>query len=170
MIPPMLIIQGKHVMLDWFTQNLDSDIIVYTLEAGFTSNDLAIRYLEHFIKHTKSRPDTRWKILLMDNHGSHETGDIIRLAYDNKILLYPLLAHLTHCMQPLDVGCFQPYKHWHDKAIKESLLSLIRNMAFDPSFGICLKFGLKPLRRIQFAMPFETLVCGQLVPNAVLIN
>jgi len=66
----------------------------------------------------------------MDNHGSHETGDIIRLAFDNKILLYPLLAHLTHCMQPLDVGCFQPYKHWHDKAIKESLA------IFDTEYGI----------------------------------
>ena len=130
MIPPMLIIQGKHVMLDWFTQNLDPDIVVYTSEAGFTSNDLAIRYIQHFIKHTKSGPDSRWKILLMDNHGSHETGDIIRLAYDNKILLYPLLAHLTHCMQPLDVGCFQPYKHWHDKAIKESLAK------FDTEYGI----------------------------------
>jgi hypothetical protein len=57
----------------------------------------------------------------MDNHRSHETGEAIQLAYENKILLYPLIAHLTHCMQPLDVGCFQPYKHWHDKAIHESL-------------------------------------------------
>jgi DDE superfamily endonuclease len=130
MIPPMLIIQGKHVMLDWFTANTDPDIVCYTSEAGFTSNDLAIRYLEHFIKHTNSSQDSRWKILLMDNHGSHETGDIIRLAFDHKILLYPLLAHLTHCMQPLDVGCFQPYKHWHDKAIKESLA------VFDTEYGI----------------------------------
>jgi len=27
-------------------------------------------------------------------------------------------------MQPLDVGIFQPYKHWHDVAIKEALASL----------------------------------------------
>ena len=27
-------------------------------------------------------------------------------------------------MQPLDVGAFQPYKHWHDVAIKEALASL----------------------------------------------
>jgi len=24
-------------------------------------------------------------------------------------------------MQPLDVGVFQPYKHWHDKAIQDAL-------------------------------------------------
>ena len=25
-------------------------------------------------------------------------------------------------MQPLDVGVFQPYKHWHDMAIQDALL------------------------------------------------
>ena len=117
-------------MLDWWTQNIDPDLVCYTSESGFTSNLLCIQYLKHFIKHTKSTPDSEWKVLLMDNHGSHETGEAIQLAVDNKILLYPLIAHLTHCMQPLDVGCFQPYKHWHDKAIKESLAK------FDVEYGI----------------------------------
>jgi DDE superfamily endonuclease len=126
----MIIVQGKHIMLDWWTQNIDPDLVCYASENGFTSNLLCIEFLKHFIKHTKSGPDSDWKILLMDNHGSHETGDAIQLAVDNKILLYPLIAHLTHCMQPLDVGCFQPYKHWHDKAIKESLAK------FDIEYGI----------------------------------
>ena len=126
----MIIVQGKHIMLDWWTQNVDSDLVCYASENGFTSNLLCIEFLKHFIKHTKSGPDSEWKFLLMDNHGSHETGEAIQLAWDNKILLYPLIAHLTHCMQPLDVGCFQPYKHWHDKAIKESLAK------FDVEYGI----------------------------------
>jgi len=117
-------------MLDWWTQNTDPDLICYASENGFTSNLLCIEFLKHFIKHTKSGPDSDWKFLLMDNHGSHETGEAIQLAYDNHILLYPLIAHLTHCMQPLDVGCFQPYKHWHDKAIHESLAK------FDVEYGI----------------------------------
>jgi DDE superfamily endonuclease len=129
-IPPVVIVQGKYIMLDWWTQNVDPDITCYTSENGFTSNLLCIQYLKHFIKHTKSGPDSEWKVLLMDNHGSHETGEAIQLAWDNKILLYPFIAHLTHCMQPLDVGCFQPYKHWHDKAIKESLAT------FDVEYGI----------------------------------
>src|ERR1700761_1134398 len=129
-IPPMIIVQGKHIMLDWWTQNIDPDLVCYASENGFTSNLLCIEFLKHFIKHTKSGPDSEWKFLLMDNHGSHETGEAIQLAYENKILLYPLIAHLTHCMQPLDVGCFQPYKHWHDKAIHESLAQ------FDVEYGI----------------------------------
>jgi hypothetical protein len=39
-------------------------------------------------------------------------------------LAYPLLPHMTYIMQPLDVGVFQPYKHWHDEAIKESVARL----------------------------------------------
>jgi hypothetical protein len=53
-----------------------------------------------------------------------QTPEFIQLANENNILSYSLLAHLTHCMQPLDVGCFQPYKHWHDVVIKNALTGL----------------------------------------------
>ena len=60
----------------------------------------------------------------MNNHESHETAEFLKLANDNHILSYLLIPHLTHCMQPLDVGVFQPYKHWHDKAIQNALADL----------------------------------------------
>jgi hypothetical protein len=47
----------------------------------------------------------------MNNHESHETAEFLKLANDNHILSYPLLLHLMHYMQSLDVGVFQPYKH-----------------------------------------------------------
>ena len=59
--------------------------------------------------------------MLMDNHESHCTHEFVTLANDNHIRLYPLIPHLTHCMQPLDVGVFQTYKHWHDVAIRETI-------------------------------------------------
>jgi hypothetical protein len=43
----------------------------------------------------------------MDNHGSYTTPKFIQLANNNYILPYPLLPHLTHCIQPLDIGVFQ---------------------------------------------------------------
>ena len=39
------------------------------------------------------------------------TPEFNKLANENWIRPYPLIPHLTHCMQPLDVGVFQPYKH-----------------------------------------------------------
>jgi hypothetical protein len=62
--------------------------------------------------------------MLIDNHASHKTGEFIRLANENYILLYPLLAHLTHYMQPLNIGVFHPYKYWHDVIVKNALARL----------------------------------------------
>jgi hypothetical protein len=28
---------------------------------------------------------------------------------------------MTHVIQPLDVAIFNPYKHWHDKAVKKAI-------------------------------------------------
>src|SRR5438045_2526239 len=124
-------------MTDWFPPELDPDTHIMTSEKGFTNNEIAIEFLKHLIKHT----EVEWKFLLMDNHGSHETPEFIQLANENHILPYPLLAHLTHCMQPLDVGCFQPYKHWHDVAIKDALAGL------DVEYG--LRSFLRDLSRIR---------------------
>ena len=44
------------------------------------------------------------------------------LATKNKIVLFRLLPHFTHLTQPLDVGVFQPFKHYYtdtiDKAVR----------------------------------------------------
>jgi hypothetical protein len=37
---------------------------------------------------------------------------------------YPFPGHLTHVLQPLDVGVFQPYKHWHKKAVQHAMRNL----------------------------------------------
>src|SRR5438034_7461182 len=106
----MIIIQGKHVMASWFPPELDPDTYIITSEKGFTNDKIAVEFLKHYIKNSDAGPSSEWKLLLMDNHGSHETPEFIQLANENHILPYPLLSHLTHCMQPLDVGVFQPYK------------------------------------------------------------
>ena len=111
-------------MSDWFSSEIDPDMTVVTSQKGFTNDDIAIHFLKHFIKHTDAGPHSEWKLLLMDNHGSHETDEFLTLANDNHILSYPLISHLTHCMQPLDVGVFQPYKHWHEVAMRDALANL----------------------------------------------
>ena len=72
--------------------------------------------------------------MLMDNHGTHCTPEFIKLANKNHIRPLPLIPHLTHCMQPLDVSVFQPYKHWHDTvrlskmSLQNSILRIMRMM------------------------------------------
>jgi hypothetical protein len=43
---------------------------------------------------------------------------------ENHILPFYFPSHLTHILQPLDVGIFRPWKHFHDLAIQAALRSL----------------------------------------------
>jgi hypothetical protein len=54
----------------------------------------------------------------MDNHTSHIAPEFTIKAEQAKIHVYSFPGHLTHILQPLDVGVFQPYAHWHRKAIQ----------------------------------------------------
>ena len=53
----------------------------------------------------------------MDGYGSHLTYKFWDFARSHKIVLFHLPAHSTHLTQPLDVGLFQPFKHYHQEAI-----------------------------------------------------
>jgi DDE superfamily endonuclease len=61
------------------------------------------------------------KLLLYNGHGSHNTDEFKQLAQDNNIVLYMFPPHLTHLMQPLDVGCFQTYKHYHKLTVHQAI-------------------------------------------------
>ena len=74
------------------------DATIVTSKSDFTNNAIGIEFLKHFIKHTDAGPHFKWKLLLMDNHESHETAEFLKLANDNHILPYPLIPHLTHCI------------------------------------------------------------------------
>lgn len=47
-------------------------------------------------------------LLIYDGHGSHTTLEWITHARANNVILFCLIPHTTHRLQPLDVGCFGP--------------------------------------------------------------
>ena len=49
--------------------------------------------------------------MILDSHTSHTTLELRVMAEQYNIHLYTLPSHLTHVLQPLDVGIFQLYKH-----------------------------------------------------------
>jgi hypothetical protein len=52
----MIVVQGTYLMADWFPRELDPDTYIITLEKGFTTNEIAIHFLNHFIKHLDAGP------------------------------------------------------------------------------------------------------------------
>ena len=103
-------------------------------DTGYTNNKLAVQWLEHFIKHTNSGPNKPQKLLFLDGYASHECPQFVLKAKENNIALFRFPSHLTHILQPLDVGVFRPWKHWHKYAVLAVLCSL------DLEYNICSLF------------------------------
>ena len=61
------------------------------------------------------------------------------LAIKNKIILFRLPPHSTHLTQPLDVGVFQPFKHYYMDAIDKAV------WLDDKKFG-----------KLEFLAPFQS--------------
>lgn len=61
-----------------------------------------------FDRYTKRNARRKYRLLIVDGHGSHLTMDFIRYCDDKKILLAVFPPHSTHTLQPLDVACFKP--------------------------------------------------------------
>jgi hypothetical protein len=62
-----------------------------------------------FNRYTKAKARRRWRLLLLDGHGSHITADFIDFCDANSILLAIFPPHSTHSLQPLDVVLFSPF-------------------------------------------------------------
>ena len=50
-------------------------------------------------------------LLLLDGHSSHYNLEAITLARQNEVIVFTLVPHTTHEMQPLDTAVFGPLKN-----------------------------------------------------------
>ncbi len=72
-IPPFLIFAGKVLISNWFTEDLPRDWVIKVSPTGWTNNNLALAWLEHFDAHAK--PVGVYRILIIDGHESHCSVD-----------------------------------------------------------------------------------------------
>ncbi|KFY32618.1 hypothetical protein V493_00029 [Pseudogymnoascus sp. VKM F-4281 (FW-2241)] len=142
-IAPVLVVPGKIHMEAWYPQNLNGNELILLSETGYSNSELALRWLQHFIEHTAPHDAGNPKLLLLDSHVSHTSNEFIILAAEHYIILWAFPPHLTHVLQPLDVGIFQPYKYWHRQAV----LRAIREM--DITYNLLLFMRDLPQMREQ---------------------
>ena len=89
----------------------EKGVQVVLLDSGYTNKEILLILLDYIILHTNASLDKPSKVLLMDQHRSHMDPDFTIKATAHNIHPYPFPRHLTHILQPLDDGVFQPYKH-----------------------------------------------------------
>jgi len=120
-IPPTVIIKGSWFMEDWENENQSDSELLLLSDTGYSNERLGIRWLEHFISFSGAGPQAPYKMLLFDGHSSHTTEDFTIKYWENHVVPFEFPSHMTHLMQPCDVGLFQPEKHYHNKAIQSAL-------------------------------------------------
>ena len=123
-IPPFVIVPGKKIMDAWVSENLIGTEHIECTPTGYTNNDVVMKYLDHLIQYSRAGPNKPWKMLLLDGHESHVYKPFQLKAAENHIKLFWFPSHLTHALQPLDVGIFRPWKHYYKLAIHAALRAL----------------------------------------------
>ena len=58
----------------------------------------------------------------MDGHGSHLTKEFVDYCYQPDVKISPFLLppYSTHILQPLDIGVFQSFMHYHQEILEDS--------------------------------------------------
>jgi hypothetical protein len=118
-IPPLIILSGQQVQFRWFNE-LDGDNRIAVTDTGYINDLLAYQWIQHFERSTRARTKGAWRMLLCDGFGSHLTFEFVKFCEDQKILLFFLPSHCSHILQPLDVGVFSVYKHYHSEAVEDA--------------------------------------------------
>jgi hypothetical protein len=119
---PMMIMAGLLMKEKHFPKGLNDGIRLAMSESGYTNDILSFEWLKHFDMQTRP-PNGEWRMLVMDGHGSHLTLEFVAYCYqpDVKISVFLLPAHSTHLLQPLDIGVFQSFKHYHQEVLEEAV-------------------------------------------------
>ena len=92
-------------MLEKYFQNdLDDNILLGIIVTGYSNDIMGMEYIQHFHKMTEKRTKGKFRMLVFDGHGSHLSDRFTWYCWQHDIVPFRLLAHLTHLLQPLDVG------------------------------------------------------------------
>jgi hypothetical protein len=110
-LPPCIIFKSTtYQQYAWF-DDIPDDWRIEISQNGWTTDEIGLRWLQKlFIPSTTGRTKGKYRLLVLDGHGSHLTPRFDRLCHENDIIPICMPPHSSHLLQPLDIGCFAPLK------------------------------------------------------------
>jgi hypothetical protein len=135
-IPPFVIFAGKVLISTWF-KDLPRDWVLTVSINGWTNNQLALAWLEHFDAHTKASTIGGYRLLIIDGHESHCSIEFRDRCQEKNIIYLCMPPHSSHLLQPLDIACFSPLKRAYSdeiSALARNRITSISKEAFLPGF------------------------------------
>ena len=116
-IAPYFIFKAKNHDAAWFP-DLKPQWRIGVSDNGWTTNDIGVAWLRHFVEQIQGRRVGSHVLLIIDGHESHKSLTFQNLCEENKIITLCMPAHSSHILQPLDVGCFAPLKRAYSQEIR----------------------------------------------------
>ncbi|XP_041356358.1 uncharacterized protein LOC121373696 [Gigantopelta aegis] len=113
-IPPFLIFPRVHYK-DFMIKNAPPGTVGVAHNSGWMTTENFEIWLDHFIKHRRCSLENP-VLLLMDNHDSHISINILDMAKANGITLLTFPPHCSHKLQPLDRTVYGPLKRYYNAA------------------------------------------------------
>ena len=144
-LPPMVIFNRKTLNPELSVGEVPGTLYGLS-KKGWITRDL---FLQWFHKHfLTSVPLVRPLLLIMDGHSSHYGPDVIRMAAEEKVILFTLPPNTTHITQPLDKGCFSPLKTYWKQVCHEFYTKypgrIVTRYDFSSLFSECWKRTMTP--------------------------
>ena len=93
------------------------------MDSGYMTDMMAFQWIQLFYQATHKYRKGKYTLLLCDGYGSHLTFEFVSFCEKNNIIIFFLWPHTSHILQPLDVGVFYTYKHWHSEAVADATYS-----------------------------------------------
>ena len=167
-IAPVVILSAKVLLQRWFEIVGDERIAV--TETGYLNNVLALQWIQLFNKLTKDSVKGTHRLLVCDQFGSHLTYEFVKYCEDNRIILFFLPPHSSHILQPLDVGVFSAYKHWHSEWVYDATVSGYERITKDDFLGAIAQIRQKTFKPSTIKLGFRLTGLWPINPNIVLEN
>jgi hypothetical protein len=117
-VPPVIIFEGKVHQSTWYSDALPLDWVIAVSENGWTDNELGLKWLKVFEKHTAHRTKGVYRLLILDGHGSHGTPEFDLFCKEHLIITLCIPLHSSYLLQPLDVSCFAVLKRLYGHQIE----------------------------------------------------
>lgn len=115
-IPPMMVFPRKNFK-DFMLKGAPPGTIGGANPSGWSTEELYLQLMEHFIKQTKPSKDER-VLLLIDNHETHLSLQTLQLASEAGVVVLTFPPHSSHRLQPLDVSVYFPFKAFYNQGVE----------------------------------------------------
>uniref|UniRef100_A0A4E9E7R9 HTH CENPB-type domain-containing protein n=1 Tax=Gibberella zeae TaxID=5518 RepID=A0A4E9E7R9_GIBZA len=146
-LTPCVVFTGKNLQGQWFPSIFPS-WKYQASPSGWSNSDIFIRwFIDVFIPETTPSDPSQWRLLVLDQHKSHITPELMKKAWVHKIWLSWLPSHSSHITQPLDVAAIYEATSPNQQklflqAYKEASIKAISQRNIRSGF---LKLGIFPI-------------------------